>query len=521
MKKTFEQFVKDSVTIDRKSLEFDEGEDSPDFIGQGQFGSVYRAQLKGLYVAVKITHNTKWTDQEIASFTNEMKLMRECHHPNVVLFMGIAMSSSRILLITELMNESLEVLIHDRTSSRYSEIANCNLTTQLKLNIITQCCRGIQWLHDGMNIVHRDIKPANFLIDTKFHVKVCDFGFAEIAKNKETTVVKGTVLYCAPEVLEGKISKSIDIYALGITMWELFYEKQPFETFIERGDKDEFVDYINKGGRPLLPNLFVEQNEHSKDFAKKKNELGFDEYMENYMSKVPKCLEKIMDKTWCDNPSKRIDINTMIKKLEDAELTLQLSSSSAAKWWKEHFSTKGGDFEKTINVDKFVDELLKTHGIKNGTVDEELLEQTLGEDNEVSLDHFGFLTLVYGQFYKNKKVFNELLDLIQQVWFYSECSKDESQSYLDRSGDGVFLIRVSKSDPMKYPYTLTKKTNGKITHSRIEAVRGNKDYITYAIKTRTNTYSDNTLTGLVNKLISNKVVTTPRDRNEHVESEYG
>jgi serine/threonine protein kinase len=59
-----------------------------------------------------------------------------------------------------------------------------------------------------MDLIHRDIKPANFLLDTTFHVKVCDFGFAEIASDK-SGMAKGSPLYCAPEVWDKKCDKKI------------------------------------------------------------------------------------------------------------------------------------------------------------------------------------------------------------------------------------------------------------------------------------------------------------------------
>ena len=498
MLSSLNDFASSSLQINSQDIVYDE---ETDFVGKGQFGSVYRAQIEGLNVAVKVSHETKFTASQLQAFVQEMDLMKKCHHPNVVLFMGISGDSGRVMLVTELLATDLGQLIHNREESLHPEIYNCTLTTELKLNIIEQCCKGVQWLHNGMNLIHRDIKPANFLLDTTFHVKVCDFGFAEIASDK-SGMAKGSPLYCAPEVWDKKCDKSVDIYALAITMWELFYESLPFGEFLK--DPEKFKTHIMNKGRPMLPNTF------EKNVLKK----GEEKIMGNTLMKIqqtygelakviPDYIEHIMECAWEHDPATRIDINKMVDMIEDAKLSYALGRKSASVWWKKYFSTKGGEVETSVSIDMLIDALNNTHGLKN--YDEEAVKPVLSDNNEVTTTYFKRLTEFYGMFYKKKEIYKVITDIAAADWFFNTVTKDEAQSQLEGRIDNTFLIRVSTTDP-KYPFTLSKRAGGKTVHSRIEKVVAAKDKVEYVLKAKTKTYKAKSLPELVERLKKDRVV---------------
>ncbi|EDR28602.1 serine/threonine protein kinase, putative [Entamoeba dispar SAW760] len=511
MSSALDDFTKTSLEITASDIIYDE---EIDFVGRGQFGSVYRAQIKGLNVAVKVSHETKFSADQLKSFVTEMDLMKKCHHPNVVLFIGISIDSGRVMLITELLAGDLAQLIHHRDESLHPEIYNCVLTTELKLNIIEQCCKGVQWLHNGMNLIHRDIKPANFLIDTSFHVKVCDFGFAEIDTN-QSGQAKGSPLYCAPEVWEKKCEKAVDVYALAITMWELFYERLPFEEFLK--DPDKFRTFIANKGRPILPNTF------EKGVIKKGEEKAMVTTLMKIHQKygdlakvIPDYIEKVMECAWEHDPTKRIDINKMVDMIDEAKLSYTLGKKSASAWWKKYFSYKGNDIETTVPVSDFIAALKETHGIKD--FDQYIAEQVLSDNNEVSTTFFGHLIHLFGVFYKSKDVFKSMIETIQSDWFFNTFTKDQSQAQLEGRVDGTFLIRISTTDP-KYPFTLTKRTNGKTTHSRIECVSPSKDKIKFILSSKTKVYEASSLKELVDVMRKNNFVKEACPREEKL-SEY-
>merc|ERR1712048_1283535 len=97
-------------------------------------------------------------------------------------------------------------------------------------NIFSQTCLGIEFLHK-QNIIHRDLKPENLLIDKKKRIKICDFGWSAEASNNsiQRKTFCGTYDYMAPEVMLGKPqSFAVDIWCLGILLYELLHGKSPY-----------------------------------------------------------------------------------------------------------------------------------------------------------------------------------------------------------------------------------------------------------------------------------------------------
>jgi len=100
---------------------------------------------------------------------------------------------------------------------------------------ITEIILSIRHLHK-QEIVYRDLKPENLLIDKEGHIKITDFGFAKELTNDRTYTLCGTPEYLAPEIIKGSkvgYGKSVDIWALGILLFEMlsgyppFYDNEP------------------------------------------------------------------------------------------------------------------------------------------------------------------------------------------------------------------------------------------------------------------------------------------------------
>jgi WD40 repeat protein/serine/threonine protein kinase len=85
---------------------------------------------------------------------------------------------------------------------------------------------------NGQGILHRDVKPANLLLDTRGTVWVTDFGLAKPADGEDLTHtgdVVGTMRYLAPERFQGKADARSDVYALGLTLYELLTLRSAFD----------------------------------------------------------------------------------------------------------------------------------------------------------------------------------------------------------------------------------------------------------------------------------------------------
>ncbi|MCH7808198.1 MAG: serine/threonine protein kinase [Planctomycetes bacterium] len=95
---------------------------------------------------------------------------------------------------------------------------------------LREIAKGLSYLHDR-GIVHRDLKPGNIFYDDGY-VKIGDYGlskFIAVSRHSVQTSSVGTVHYMAPEIGSGDYSRSVDIYALGVMLYEMLLGKVPFE----------------------------------------------------------------------------------------------------------------------------------------------------------------------------------------------------------------------------------------------------------------------------------------------------
>ena len=150
------------------------------------------------------------------------------------------------------------------------------LSMEEKIRILTFAARGLAELH-RIGTIHADLKPDNFLLSGQNppDVRIADFGLSVIreqmdgpntsttASVQRTGTVAGTKLYNAPEMLpinadaDGKVaraSRSTDIFAFGIVMYEVLSGKVPYEGQTEINDRN-FETKISHGVRPLTTGL--------------------------------------------------------------------------------------------------------------------------------------------------------------------------------------------------------------------------------------------------------------------------
>ena len=196
-----------------------------ELVGRGAMGVVYKALDLNLdrQVAIKVMSAEARNDPAfVERFRQEARMQGALNHPNVALLFDYFVHDGAPVAVMEFIDgESLEQLIRRRGPIPAHEA----------IPIFKQALRGVAAAHRA-GIIHRDLKTANLMITWGDIVKVMDFGIAKrqsaTGATKASTSI-GSPLYMAPEQILGRaVDCRTDVYALGITLYQLLSGQLPF-----------------------------------------------------------------------------------------------------------------------------------------------------------------------------------------------------------------------------------------------------------------------------------------------------
>ena len=198
-------------------------------LGSGSFAHVYlvKHNLTQKKYALKIV-NKRQILQAYGNCNliyNEIEIHSKLNHPNIIRLYNVSETEEEIKILLE----------YAENGNLYDLIQKEKGFSELKAyKYFIQIVNAVYFLHQN-NIIHRDIKPENILLCENDLIKLCDFGWAKELTMENRYTFCGTVEYMAPEIVGSeKYDYSVDIWSLGILLYELLMGHSPFRAKKDR-----------------------------------------------------------------------------------------------------------------------------------------------------------------------------------------------------------------------------------------------------------------------------------------------
>jgi serine/threonine protein kinase len=197
-----------------------------DQIGQGGFGSVYRAHdpVLNRIVAIKVLRYQLTSDAGLERFQREATATAQLEHPGIVPIYDVGTAEPGPYIVMR--------WVEGTTLSQVLQRGRPDL--QGAVQLIRRVAEALSYAH-SRGIVHRDIKPSNILIDRNGEPRICDFGLARYVESDSsitaTGMVLGTPAYMSPEQARGDLTNTgplSDVYSLGCVLYEALTGSRPF-----------------------------------------------------------------------------------------------------------------------------------------------------------------------------------------------------------------------------------------------------------------------------------------------------
>ena len=195
-----------------------------DVLGGGGMGQVFRVRhtISHRIEAMKVLLSASAGNQEtIDRFTREIRVLAGLSHPNIAPLYTAFHHDGQIVMVMEYV-EGMNLRRKLAEGIRLDEAVSYG----------RQILAALEYAH-SREVIHRDIKPSNVMVMPDGRVRLLDFGLALAVPDQRLTVtgmLLGSMHYIAPEQISGEASDArSDLYAVGVTLYELVTGKLPFE----------------------------------------------------------------------------------------------------------------------------------------------------------------------------------------------------------------------------------------------------------------------------------------------------
>uniref|UniRef100_A0A061R5V2 Tkl protein kinase n=1 Tax=Tetraselmis sp. GSL018 TaxID=582737 RepID=A0A061R5V2_9CHLO len=278
-------------------------------IGEGMAGPIFKGEMDGALVAVKLCKTVDVTGQDVEDkadilreFVREVSVISVMRHPNIVQFVGSSLSPPRYAMVLEYMDGG----------TLWSVLRKAPSTVGF-FNLSIQVARGLQYIHDVAGLMHRDLKSPNLLLSSMGELKIADFGLCclgDVGQQNQIMEI-GTLRWMAPEILlHQAYSKSADIYSLGVILWELLTKQVPFVELQHGADlhKPMMIHVAEEKLRPRFP------------------------------AKTPTAIRELIQSCWHPVPSMRPPASLVVHRIEVLQSSMK---DSERAFLQQQHSVKG------------------------------------------------------------------------------------------------------------------------------------------------------------------------------------
>ena len=349
-------------------------------IGSGSFGNVYLSKNivdKKIYAIkhmekiklLKILHSLK-------GIYNEIEIQSRISHENIIKILYTHEDKENFDLIMEYA-ENGNLFHYIRKKNGLNELQSFQLFIQV--------VNAVNFLHKN-DLIHRDIKPENILLFNPnknshniYLVKLCDFGWCvKINKDETRKTFCGTTEYMSPELIEHKgYSKEIDVWSLGILLYEMIHGYSPFRPKKKKFEEKEVFDNIKKHNikfgkkisircKKLIYNL-LDMNKNKRFKVEDIYNSDFVKYYEKNRIYIPLINEDIFDKNEynknnnnvinknciCNNKIKKFN-NSFVNKIPNDIYSMFVTKRNSRNKYEKinHSFDKDNIYSFINNIDK-------------------------------------------------------------------------------------------------------------------------------------------------------------------------